>query len=103
MSQKSESVSRTIEPSLPVIQPRVALLERVDILEGLSPTVIAALHKELNENRREWETKMLNVEIRSDNRVRAAYEMAARERLESEKLRLSHQGSQWETASDASR
>lgn len=95
MSLKSPSCERTLTPrSRPR---RETIFERKEIVESLTPVVIAAIQRELNELREEFEHKLQVMEERADRRVRDLLQLASDERIDMEKLRLAN-GERWETA-----
>lgn len=105
---KSESRSRSpslvVSPS-PVVR-RVTIFERPEIVEGLTPVVIGAIQREIIEMRIEFEKKMEELEDRADQRIGELLQIASKERLESERMRLGGRGGnseQWEEGSGSTR
>jgi hypothetical protein len=96
---KSPSVSRSRSrvPS-PPHERRVTIFERKEIIEGLSPVVIAAIQRELVEMRHEFEDRLDDSERKGDRRMGEVLQMASSERLDLEKMRLDR-GQQWEDGS----
>lgn len=96
---KSPSVSRSRSraPS-PPRERRVTIFERKEIIEGLSPVVIAAIQRELVEMRYEFEDRLDDAERKGDKRMGEVLQMASSERLDLEKMRLDR-GQPWEEGS----
>ncbi len=90
---KSESMSRTAaSPALADVSSprprRKTLFENTEIVQKLTPELIAAIQAELEEQRLDYEARM-------DERFKDYLMIAAKERLELERLKL-EAGDRWE-------
>lgn len=108
----SESCERTSSPQPQPVARRVTIFEREEVIQGMSAVTIMAVQKEIVEMREEFEKKMLEAQERHTRQLVELLTIAARERLDIERLKLSFTTQQqnseaddeesWETASESS-
>lgn len=111
-SESCERTSSPQPPSHPQPARRVTIFEREEVIQGMSAVTIMAVQKEIVEMREEFEKKMLEAQERHTRQLVELLTIAARERLDIERLKLSFTTQQqnsgaddeesWETASDSS-